>query len=431
MIYQVYDVLNTVGFVILAYIFMHVFCFQRERKLVITLLGVFVWIVAEIAVSYCLNELFLAKAMLTIALLFVFGLLFFKDAFYKVLLLSFAYYGIMGILELIAYSLYNTLIGYVSLSEIDDKVNMILSGVTSHILFLITIIILKTILKKDKIKTVNAVGWIRLLAFPIISLLVIIAPVFLIDTALSEKECFFLLVMGMVILAFNFYMYYVLNVEAEYMLTKENMLKLRNHADELADLYDQISKQQDRLSSREHEHKNTMALISSYINDKNWDALSAYVNEEIVHVEEGRIIDIGNPVVSAIINAKYWEAVHECIQVSITADSISKSSIDDNTWLIILSNLFNNAIEACKKLEKDRFIKIKILNIGETTIIVFSNTFDGELKKKGEVFLSTKKDSDIHGYGIRNMIDTVHAIDGEIEFSDQNRWFEVRILLPN
>ena len=64
-------------------------------------------------------------------------------------------------------------------------------------------------------------------------------------------------------------------------------------------------------------------------------------------------------------------------------------------------------MEACEKLDTGRIIRLKmILEDGELTLSV-KNPFAGTLKRKGNIFLTTKEESAGHGIGLLNVNEAV------------------------
>ena len=102
-------------------------------------------------------------------------------------------------------------------------------------------------------------------------------------------------------------------------------------------------------------------------------------------------------------------------------------------WNIILGNLMDNAIEAARR-SRDKFLQLKVHYQKGMLFIAIRNSFDGELLKAQERYLSTKDydredESQVHGLGIRNVRRIVEKYNGSMEISDCGHIFEVRILM--
>lgn len=108
---------------------------------------------------------------------------------------------------------------------------------------------------------------------------------------------------------------------------------------------------------------------------------------------------------------------------------ISDYPIEEIDMIILLENLFHNAIEAACQCEKERKILLTIRNVNETFILKIWNTSPKKPIVKGEKFLTDKKDIRGHGWGLESVKYTVKKYDGKIEFQYDNNFFEVIIII--
>ena len=53
-----------------------------------------------------------------------------------------------------------------------------------------------------------------------------------------------------------------------------------------------------------------------------------------------------------------------------------------------------------------------------------------ELHFKSELPITTKANSDFHGYGLKSLRHAVHKYGGEVDISLQGGWFSLKILIP-
>lgn len=65
-------------------------------------------------------------------------------------------------------------------------------------------------------------------------------------------------------------------------------------------------------------------------------------------------VKTGNSIVDTIVNIKYHQAVKDGITVVMNLDKLQNFPLEDEDTVILLSNLFDNALEACRKLEEKR-----------------------------------------------------------------------------
>lgn len=96
--------------------------------------------------------------------------------------------------------------------------------------------------------------------------------------------------------------------------------------------------------------------------------------------------------------------------------------------VIILSNLLNNAIEACQSCT-DKIIKIKLVKEKEQTVISVVNTFGTMPVLVSGEYQTTKENKAEHGIGIRNIKETVDKYGGSYVIRHKDHCF--RLLLSS
>lgn len=106
--------------------------------------------------------------------------------------------------------------------------------------------------------------------------------------------------------------------------------------------------------------------------------------------------------------------------------------LEDSTLIydmcVLFSNLLNNAIEACEKLEKVGVIKVKIGKFQGKNYISISNTCRQNLKIE-DLSTTSKGDGRYHGLGIRNIQEVVNKRNGTMEYEIGNGWFHIKVIV--
>lgn len=95
----------------------------------------------------------------------------------------------------------------------------------------------------------------------------------------------------------------------------------------------------------------------------------------------------------------------------------------------LLGNLLENAVEACQRQQtgdKMIFIAGRIQD-GQLEFVV-DNSFDGEIKTRGEKYLSSKRSG--FGLGISSVLETVERYDGAINLYADEKSFHAEVSLP-
>jgi sensor histidine kinase regulating citrate/malate metabolism len=95
---------------------------------------------------------------------------------------------------------------------------------------------------------------------------------------------------------------------------------------------------------------------------------------------------------------------------------------------ILLSNLFDNAIEAAA-LTDDKILKLQIKYNKGILNIEICNSYDGEILRQGNQYATTKSNKNLHGYGLKNIEKVVEKYEGTLNISHTGNLFTVSIYM--
>lgn len=136
--------------------------------------------------------------------------------------------------------------------------------------------------------------------------------------------------------------------------------------------------------------------------------LSDISSEKLGTITEFVSLDSG--VVSAVINSKLSQCREEGVAIEQIAVEYEEcfSEIDIS---MLLANLFDNAIEACRRTEK-RWLSFRMEKQAGYLKILMVNSANGEEAKKNPQLKSTKEDKKNHGFGLKTVRDIAQKYDG-------------------
>lgn len=133
-------------------------------------------------------------------------------------------------------------------------------------------------------------------------------------------------------------------------------------------------------------------------------------------------------ILSVVMSHKISCAKSEKIDVSLNVDDIQLDFIDDLDITAIFANLWDNAIEACRKLTNEKYIKMKMGIVNNYIFVSMENSCDGNLLPDGKYFLSTK---DNHkGMGISSIKMSVEKYNGYFSMESFGNFFRSNITIP-
>lgn len=175
-----------------------------------------------------------------------------------------------------------------------------------------------------------------------------------------------------------------------------------------------------------HDLKNQYLVIKSYLKQKEYGKAEEYMENIQDFKHEEIVAYTGNEVLDLILSHKINAARRQEIDVSVTAEQISLP-LTDQEIVALIANILDNAIEACQKVEESKWIEIIIRQIKDVSFIKISNTYLEEPQIKDNVFVSKKKEQNLHGIGLNSIKSIVKKNSGEIDINYGNGIFKLTI----
>ena len=181
-----------------------------------------------------------------------------------------------------------------------------------------------------------------------------------------------------------------------------------------------------------HDVKNHLLAIQSMAGSEG--EINAYLQELLPQFEGYETqVRTGNPTVDAIMSEKIQLAYSDGIRFNVCLDLSKLNFIKTVDLVTIFGNAVDNAIEALKKTEGgDKYLYIKSSNSANNLIIKFENRFDGTVELRGGEPVTSKKDAEMHGIGIKSIRNTVSRYGGtvSVKADNINKMFTLLVMLP-
>ncbi len=179
----------------------------------------------------------------------------------------------------------------------------------------------------------------------------------------------------------------------------------------LEENYQEIKDMYQNYSYTYHDMKNHLTIVQSYCKEGKTEKAIDYIDKiQNTMIPVRRYIKSNNEIIDIIINYKCTEAEKDGIYVEVYADEFENIEIEENDLCVILSNLLDNAIEACRAIEtENKWIRILVKVVGETVWINVSNSCE----KSSERWNTKKKG--FHGYGLKSVQTSVDKYEGKMK----------------
>ena len=190
---------------------------------------------------------------------------------------------------------------------------------------------------------------------------------------------------------------------------------------------------QDETQRQRHELRHHLTLLERMLSQEQEERAADYIHTLLA---EANMLPIDsysdNMVVNAIAGFYLNTAKAEGIRVETEIKVKASLPLKDEELCILLTNLLENALEACRamKQEQERFISLAIFSDGEHLHITCENSAEIQAAIPSEGIIPTSKaDAKNHGYGIPAMRRIVEKHYGSMNTAHGDGRFTVKITL--
>ena len=194
--------------------------------------------------------------------------------------------------------------------------------------------------------------------------------------------------------------------------------------------YKQSRESIDLINYKYHDLKHQIAVLRSETDPEKRNEFLNHMEDEIKQYEAQN--KTGNKVLDTVLTSKSLYCSKHDITFTCVADGTLLDFMDIMDICSIFGNALDNAIECELKIEdkEKRLIHVTVSQQKNFLILRFENYYEGDLKMKEGRLLTTKKEKEFHGYGIKSIRYTVSKYDGAVSIDAKENWFEMKILIP-
>lgn len=395
-----------------------------SRCMIVFWLSIFTWVTASLLEAHMI-----AKQIMVVLLSVVFVLLYRKWRFGKCVVLSTLFQSILLIADFITIMLKKSLME--SEAGENQLENFVIIVISKLVLFLLVLAI-ENIFQQNDTEYIEEKEWILFSVLPIFTMMILITIGKNADVVTNAKLEQFLWVLAIGLVCLNILMFYFMKSIGKrgYLLKEKALLELETRNQIY--LYETITEKVQEQRKISHEYKNQLICIQALCATQKYDELIQYlerINDNVLHDLD--YINTNHVLLNSVINVKYEEAVEHSILFICKINDLSGLTMNPSELVVLLSNLLNNAIEACKKCIGERKIKLKCIYEHGDFILSVKNTYDGRLNVVDEVLYTTKKDDrESHGIGLKNVIQIIEKNNGYYAMNHTDKEFYISIIIP-
>ena len=296
------------------------------------------------------------------------------------------------------------------------------------ILELFAIVVLRhSIRTRTSFQSATWSDWLRIISFPALSVIVsvILGQLYTIEPAFAPQILFCSIVLVstdlLAILLLN-YLDHQNRALHDFAILKHSMKLEQDNVQAWMSAYSNQRKQT-------HEFQNQLSVIYGLAQQEASDGeLVHYVSRLLqTDLSESLFVKTGRTVVDVVLNQKHAVAQSKGITLNVQLDDLSDFALPDDALVVVLSNLIDNAIEACEKNHDPRHKTIR-LNMDANpaaNFLYIENPAEEPVKIVNNHIVTSKKGAADHGYGLKNISTILSQYDTEfaLDYQEETTMF--------
>lgn len=198
--------------------------------------------------------------------------------------------------------------------------------------------------------------------------------------------------------------------------------------------YDYQLQQSVAVRRFKHDLVNHIGVLRELMNEKKTEEAKEYI-DTIWNIQDEFDLKIhtGDSFLDVIVNYYLYLAIRENIEFVVLGKLTEQMPLEMFDITTLMGNLLQNAVEAAVKADVPR-IRVEFIEHKKEIFIVVSNSVGERINAKKDFSMTSKKDKENHGFGLKNIVSTVEKYHGEcyMESIVENReaLFQISISIP-
>lgn len=355
--------------------------------------------------------------------------IYYSESIKKLSICAFMVSIVMEIIDMMFISVMNIL------STLIDYHSLILEDLLAVICSVAVIYIIGSLLQKmghDGIRSLDIKYLIMFTGILITDLIVLLlmANVTLEEQAYKHK-IFYTITYGVVVIGIFIQLAAVILLLVSRNSHQEKEQIITQYLEEQVKYYEYLRDQERETKKFRHDIRGHLYFLNKLKNEGKNQEFEEYFQEMIGRVDDlGNRVHVGNDIVDAVLSKADSEAREKQIEMEITGHLPAKCNIGVYHLCTIFSNLLNNAIEAAEKTDK-RKIWVICRYTQEEIIVEIGNYFNCTDRIEKTNLQTSKIDQNYHGWGMKNVRDSVEECKGLIDIEVIEDQFIVSVTLNN
>lgn len=198
--------------------------------------------------------------------------------------------------------------------------------------------------------------------------------------------------------------------------------------------YDYQLRQSEAVRRFKHDLVNHMGVLRELANQKRTEEVKEYIDTIWSIQDEFDLkIHTGDSLLDVILNYYLYLAEKENIDFTVTGKLTGETGFEMFDLTTLMGNILQNAMEAAVRTTVPK-IRVELIEHKREIFLVVKNSVEKEISTSKGFLATSKKDTENHGFGLKNIVAVVHKYRGEyyMESVAENgeTMFQISIAIP-
>lgn len=239
---------------------------------------------------------------------------------------------------------------------------------------------------------------------------------------------YLLIAFGGVIICFSLILIIYYFNHTQILTFQKNYIEKQN--EQQREYFQQLLEKEEETKRFRHDIINDLIMLQNYCKSEKYEDLSKYLDSSIgtiVDISKSNY-DVGNDIVNTALNY-YLKPLKKKCEIEVEGYIGNDLNIDQRDLCIIVSNIVKNAVEAVQDAGKGK-IQFQIKQGNHYISIKLTNTHNKEIMiDKNGIPVTSKKDVNRHGFGLKNVIEMIKSNEGRYNFNITDNSFMIHIFV--
>lgn len=371
------------------------FSFKLERLISAVLLtGVFLFL----ALITQPNNEYIIRSMGIIVSIFLFSMFFFLGKWQKKLFLCGAFYALLCCVDYFSYIMLESMLGN---TLFDNNVMQVILVLLCKTILFVVILGIEHFWNRRREAQMAESAWILMICFPVLSMMIMLVMLF---SFMGRNSSTGYLTVSFGIMVMNVVMFEWLKFVSERDRRWNQIRLLQERNEEKIQLYHEASVNYEEQKRILHDYHNQIGCIQGLLKKRQYEEAEAYAEKLIDSLpDQIQSVDVNHPILNVVLNQKYRLAKIRNISLLFYANDLSDLWLEEQDVVSLLSNLLDNAIEACEKLEGEQKIWVKLVREKRQFVLSIRNPVSEPVDIQDNEIPTSKEDKGKHGIGLKNV----------------------------